>query len=459
MKPEFKKNTKEAEETTKDTDKKKSDLVDDEFFTEASLVTVKKDVAAKQEKRIYADIEEMIRQCRWDDALSLYYPVEEKLPELLDQGMASRVREKMAFVLGQVKRFDEAISELKICVEADPENFYTRSSLAYTAYNSLYAAKNREIMMPGHLKAERIKLAHENFEKACEIRPEDVTCAYRNGMLYKQIENKIDRAGPFFEKAVANWEQLSAEDKEKRHQQRKNYIKALYQLAACRLEAGDLHRAMALIKQCLSEDEKSGHLSLVFKYFALGKILFNAGSFPEARDALLFAVKSGQADRQPIDFVYELLARNYLAMAYPERAREMIKLIPENKRRPYVRWTEADVHCALEQYDQARQVLKKSLDRDSRSKHKTLIKLARLEYGMADFEAVAAYAEQADRFFREKWGNPCLDGLFWGAAAALRNGRKDRAVGLTEELQAHAPNYPKLKRLQRAISDTWGENE
>ena len=456
MKPESMQKADQTGHVEESAEKGRANLFEDEFFSENTLVTVKKDVAARQEKRIYADIEEMIRQCRWEDALSLYYPVEEKVPELPEQKMAYRVREKMAFVLGQVKRFDEAISELKICVEADPENFYVRSSLAYTAYNSLYAAKNREIMMPGHLKAERIQMAHENFEKACEIRPKDVTCAYRNGMLYKQIENKIDRAGPFFEKAVANWEQLSAEDKEKRHQQRKNYIKALYQLAACRLEAGDLHRAMALIKQCLSEDEKSGHLSLVFKYFALGKILFNAGSFPEARDALLFAVKSGQADRQPIDFAYELLARNYLAMAYPERAREMIKMIPENKRRPYVRWTEADVHCALEQYDQARLVLKKSLDRDSRSKHKTLIKLARLEYGMADFEAVAAYADQADRFFREKWGNPCLDGLFWGAAAALRNGRKDRAVELTEELRAHAANYPKLKQLQRVISETWG---
>ena len=453
MKPEFQQNPKEAGETAAPAVKTKTDLVHDEFFDENSLITVKKDVAARQEKRMFSDIEEMTRTGRWEDILSLYYPVEEKIPELLDHGMAQRVREKVAFALGQVKRFDEAIACLQTCVEANPENFYIRSSLAYTAYNSLYAAKNREIMLTGGLRAERIQLAHENFEKACDIRPDEVTCFYRTGMLYKQIENKVEQAGPMFEKAVHNWEQLSPEDREKRHQQRKNYVKALYQMASCRLEAGDHGRALALIQKCLSEDEKSGHLSLVFKYFALGKIHFNAGSFPEARDALLFAVKSGKAGRQPIDFVYELLARNYLAMEYPERALEFIHMVPEKARRPYVRWTEADAHCALEQYNQARQVLQKSLERDNRSRHKSLIKLARLEYGLANFEQAGKRAEQADQFFREKWGNPCLDGLFWGAAAALRSGNKDRAIELADALQAHATHYPNLKRLQAAIAE------
>lgn len=452
MKPEPRQKTVQNSGAEESAQKGHTNLFEDEFFTKEALVSVKKDVAARQEKRIFNDIEEMTRAGRWEDILSLYYPVEEKIPELLEHGMAQRVREKVAFALGQVKRFDEAIACLQTCVEADPENFYTRSSLAYTAYNSLYAAKNREIMLTGGLRAERIRLAHENFEKACSIRPDEVTSFYRRGMLYKQIENKIEQSAPLFEKAVTNWEQLSHEEREKRHQQKKNYVKALYQMASCRLEAGDPGQALSLIQRCLSEDETSGHLSLVFKYFALGKIHFNAGSFPEARDALLFAVKSGKAGQQPIDFVYELLARNYLAMAHPERALEFIQMVPEKARRPYVRWTEADAHCALAQYDKARQVLQKSLERDNRSRHKSLIKLARLEYGLANFEQVAKRAEQADQFFREKWGNPCLDGLFWASAAALRSGNKDRAIRLADELNAHAPYYPGLKKLQTAIA-------
>jgi len=418
-------------------------LFEDEFLSTGDLVTVHRDLAEKRRKRAFADLEELIREKKWEDAISLYYPVDEKFPELSAFGLETIFREKMGFVLGQVKRFDEAVVELEACIRVDPDNFYTRASLAYTAYNCLYAAKNREVVLPRDKKQARIALAHENFQKACELRPDN--------MLYKQIEDKPERAMPLFEKAVENWRGLDAEAREKRHQERKNYIKALYQLASCCLNANDPARALVLMRECLAEDEKSNHLAMVFKYFALGKIHFHAGSLAEARDALLFAAQCGKSARQPVDYVHEMLARTYLAMGHARKALETVNKEPENRRRPYFRWTEADVLCALKQFDQASRVLKKSLERDGRSRHKSLIRLAKIAYAQKDFHGSATYAGQADRFFREKWHNPCLDGLFWGALAAFRIGDMGEARRLAEELRTHAPHYPKLASLLEKI--------
>lgn len=447
MKPE---NTAKSTEAGEQQDSKKG-LFEDEFLKGEDLVTVNRDVAARRVRRVLADIEDLIREKRWTDAVSLYYPVEEKLPELDDYGLDRDVREKMAFVLGQLKRYDDAIRELEICVKADPERFLTRSSLAYNAYDSLYALKNREIVMSPEQKAARIRLAHENFQKAQELRPDGVTNYYRQGMLYRQIEGKTDRADPLFKKAVENWRALSSETRETRHQERKNYIKALYQFAGCRMEADDPAGALEAIRECLVADETSNHISLVHKYFALGKIHFFGGNFSQARDALLFAAQCGRSGKQGIDYVYELLARTYLGMESPRRAMDAVNQEPERRRRPYYRWTEADVHVALGDLDKACKVLVKSQERDSRSRHKALVKLARIEYHRGNFEAALGHCDAADRFFREKWKNPCLEALFWGALSAYRAGQEARAEELLKTLEAHAPYYPKLSQLGKTI--------
>jgi tetratricopeptide (TPR) repeat protein len=426
-------------------------LFEDEFLSSGDLVTVNRDLAEKRRKRAFADLEELIREKKWEDAISLYYPVDEKFPELMAFGLETVIREKMGFILGQVKRFDEAVAELEKCIQVEPDNFYTRGSLAYTAYNSLYAAKNRELVLTRDQKQARIAMAHENFQKACELRPDTVTNYYRRGMLCKQIEDKPERAMPFFEKAVENWQGLDTEAREKRHQERKNYIKALFQLASCRLNANDPVRALELMRECLAEDEKSNYLAMVFKYFALGKIHFHSGSFAEARDALLFAAQCGKSARQPVDYVHELLARTYLAMGHAQKALETINKEPENRRRPYFRWTEADVLCALNKFDQACNVLKKSLERDGRSRHKSLIRLAKIAYARRDFHGAGTHAAEADRFFRQKWNNPCLDALFWGSLAAFRTGNNGEARRLAQELKSHAPHYPKLASLLEKV--------
>jgi tetratricopeptide (TPR) repeat protein len=147
-----------------------------EFLSADGLVTVKREAAERCLRLTIGEIELLSRENKWQDVLAAFFPVAEKLPELVDSGMDGRVREKLAFALGQLGRFDEAIAELEVCVRLQPDNFHAHSSLAYTAYNSLYAAKNREVLLSGHVRAERVKIAHRHFQAAQALRPEGVTC-------------------------------------------------------------------------------------------------------------------------------------------------------------------------------------------------------------------------------------------------------------------------------------------
>jgi hypothetical protein len=97
-------------------------------------------------------------------------------------------------------------------------------------------------------------------------------------------------------------------------------------------------------------------------------------------------------------------------------------------------------------------VLRQALERDQRSRHKTLLRLCKIDYLQGDLKAALDAALEADRFFREKWGNPYGEGLFWQAVCALKLGEIEKARHLAEELKAFRPNHPKLDRLMARLS-------
>ncbi|MDD5205540.1 MAG: tetratricopeptide repeat protein, partial [Desulfobacterales bacterium] len=399
--------------------------------------------------RCLAEIEEMTRENRWEDILALYHPVEEKVPEIVLHGMDMDVQQKVAFAMGQLKRYDDAIQVLLCCFQRDPENYHVNSALGYVSYNSLFAARNREIFLSGKARQDRLQLAHLHLKKAQGLRRDGVTNHYREGMLFKQIEGKPHDSVPLFEKAVSNWDRLGKEEKEKRLQERKNFVKALYNLAGALLRTGNAGKAKNVLDRVLAEDQESTYFSTVFKYFALGKVLYHLNRFPEARDALLFSLTGAE---RPVDFVYELLARTYLAMACPREALEAIQKVPERFRRPYYQWTEADVWCALKDFLRAKKVLLQSQERDRRSKHKSLIRLAKVEYLLGSFDGAARCASEALKFFEEKWGTVFEEGLFWFALSMFRLGRREVALEAALALKRQNPRYPKLDLVLQKLT-------
>lgn len=431
---------------------KKEEIFEDQFLNIKKFLSPDSDFIKKSRNKSLDDITLMMQANQWDNIIALYYPVDEKNPELAASGSDLSIREKVAFALGQVKRFDEAVKELETCIAREPENFYTRSSLAYTAYSSLFALKNREIMMTPQIKAQRIALAHANFEKAHKLKPDNITCFYREGMLFSKIENKPEPAIPLFSKACLNWENLTQDQRVERHQEKKNYIKSLYRLASLILEKGDAKGALARLTKCIQEDDKRDHIALSFKYFALGKVYFHLGDNAKAKDALVFAMKSSKSG-QSDDFIVELLAKTLLALENPQKALELIQTVPEKMRRPYFRWTEADILCSLNRFKEAEKALVSAVERDVFAKHKTLIRLAKLYYLQRNFQQAEQAAAGSVQFFRQQWSKSYNEGLFWQALSTFRMGRKKEAEDLAMELKMSYPYYPKLGALMAAIKE------
>lgn len=423
---------------------------EDEFLSEKDLIRANHRMAQNRLKLALAEIDELQRENRWPDILALFSPVEDKLPELAAARLDLPVREKVAFAMGQMRRFDDAITELTRCLELNPERFSLHNALAYNAYSSLFAAKNREVFLSGKHRRERIALAHRHFGEAQRLRPDGVTNFYREGMLFHKVERKTELALPLFARAVHNWDATIDEEKGRRHQERKNFVKSLYQEAAVLLSMGRFPEARQSLERCLAEDQSSNHLSMLHKYFALGKLEYSLGRLKAAGDALLFAEKC-RRDREPVDFVLELLARVYLLSGETQKAGEVIEKVPEKLRRPYYRWTEADVLCTLRQYDRAKTILTASAQRDRRSRHKSLMRVAKIEYMLGNYTEGARHAEAADRFFRQNWNNAYGTGLFWQALCHFRAGSTRKARELALELEAHFSRFPKLDRLLELV--------
>ena len=422
-----------------------------DLFSDQELFGVKKgEYIKKSRNRVLADIEELSKNNRWDDILSLYHPVDDKQPDLVRAGADIPVRQKIAFALGQTGAFDDAIKELLVCVRAEPDNFMSRTSLAYTAYNSLYAAKNKKIFLAGEARTQRIALAHEHFKKAQDLRPDGITNFYRQGMLFSQIENKPGPGLEKFDIACFNWEHLTDEERAERQQEKKNYVKSLYRSASLLLASGNGIKALERITACLKQDEQTHYISLAFKYFALGKVRFCMDHYDEAKSALLFALQSSNRN-DSTDFIHELLARTYLAMGKTDKAMETIGGVPEKFRRPYYRWTEADVLCTAGRFEQAKTILTAAAARDSRSQHISLIRLAKIEYTLKNYTQAMEHAAKACDFFTGNWGNPYLEGLFWQSLCAFKAGQPQKADQLLTELERHSRFYPNLDRLRAMI--------
>lgn len=399
--------------------------------------------------RVLADVDSLRKENRWNDILELCHPVEEKFPHLVAADMSEPIESEILFALGQLKKFDEAIELGLRSVAKNPDSFIANARLGFTLYQSLLAAKNREIVLPPQEKKHRIRLAYRHLAKAQEIRPDGVTSYFRQGMLYKSIQNKIDKAIHLFKQAVVNWEKYTEETKRARHQERKNYIKSLYQLATCYLELGDFDSALDAIKRNLDQDPEHKFISAVNAYYTLGKILYKRREFGEAIKALERAIV--EADPKANDYVFELLARCHLVEKNIEEAFKVISLIPPFARRPYVLWTEADILLALGKADKARDRLLKAAERDRKARHKALLKLVKMEVKRSAFREALDFAEKANAFFMENYGNPYLEALFWICAISIKLGGYAKAKDAYDDLSRRCSRYPHLRKLEEEL--------
>ncbi|MFW6005530.1 MAG: tetratricopeptide repeat protein, partial [Desulfonatronovibrionaceae bacterium] len=377
----------------------------------------------------------------------------EKEPLLTDLGLETPLRAELAFALSRAGQPEQSIEEYKKCLQTEPDNFLYVSGLAYVFYNLVYSARNRERILPPQQKADYIDKAHRGFARAEQLRPEGVTNYYRQGMLYKNIQNMDLKAAPLFRQAIENWEAYDEQTREKRHQEFKNYVKSLYNLASCLLKQKKADQALNLLKKCLQFDEEKDFIKPEHKFFALGKIHFELGRFEEAQKDLEMAFS--HLDPRNGDYILELWARVWLHQGKPMQGLQVLSRIPEKFRRQFVRWTEGDCYMAMQDFSKARQTWIKSMEKDRRSRHRALIRLARMEFKLNNYAECLKYASESSRFHFETYSNPDPEGLFWSAAACIRLAEKEKAQGYINDLKACKPDYPLLGRLVEVFRKTF----
>lgn len=224
----------------------------------------------------------------------------------------------------------------------------------------------------------------------------------------------------------------------------------MYHLASCFPANGMPSRSIGLIEKVIELDRDRDHMKPVFKHFAMGKVLHALGRPEKALEHL--EVAAYRADRdQAVDFVYELAARCGLVLEQPERAAKYIDRIPPSHRRPYVRWTEADVLVARGQRDKALKVLAATAERDRRSRHKALIRMARIQLTAGKFDEAVQLSNEAAEFCRHTFGNPSHEALFWQAAGLYRLDRFAESLKIIAELEEHHFRYPNFSRLAELV--------
>ncbi len=433
-----------------------SGLVQKEKTQESLVDDLFDEIIASEEfgktiSRLVSDISLLRNENRWQDIVELCYPLEEKWPEVFKTDAGFAVVDEVIFALGQLKKFDEALELAFKTAKNRPDDYRATMQIAYTAYMSLQAAANREIMLTPAMRKERLDIAHRYFKKCEEIRPDGVTCFYRHGVLYRSTQNKPAKARPLFEKAISNWESLSEDARKNRHRERKHYVKALYQLSLCLLELGENKKAEKAITRCIEEDREHNYVENIHKYYTLGKILCRSGKFGDAVKALQRAAVD--ADPTSNSYVFYLMARCYLdnTQPSPQKALEALFRIPQKRLRPHELRLQAEAYIALGKLDKAKEILQKAADRDKKGRHKSLKELAVLEARSGNLDKALDYLKKADDFFRHTYGNPYATALYLSAAVYLKLGDLPRAESMASELKSYFPDYPGLKKILRGI--------
>nr|WP_320012216.1 hypothetical protein [uncultured Desulfobulbus sp.] len=429
--------------------------VDEDFLRELTAGSAGADVLRREHSRVVNEMLALQAENRWQDIVTLFHPLEEKAAALVSAEMDIDLRGKIAFALVRLRRNEEALQTLLPAARRRPEDALTRYTIGYAALDALFTARTERQLLPGKRRKELIELAHTHFAAARSLRPESVTFSYREAILFKDIEHKEKAAIPLFEQAIGAWDRQSAEEQQLHHQQRPKYIKSLYHLGSCLLKVGRAGQGLRFLERLEHEDGEGRVIHPLFRHFAFAKVLFALGREQDAFNRAETAAHVAER-HQPTDFVWELAARCALKLQQIDKARSCIARVPEHARRPYVRWTEADVLAAAGDSETALKVLYRCSERDKRSRHTSLIRISRLLAGKKQYQQALQAAEQAVHFCEQTYGNPSKDAQFWQAANLHLLGRNQDAlqvINILEDGHFQHPHFPRLAGLVRSALD------
>ena len=425
---------------------------DDAFLFGQSDFTRRATGLDRELGRVLGEIKELQAENRWPDIVTLFWPIEEKLAEFVEAGLDEEIRLKLSFALCRLGKNEQAIDCLLPLVAKNSQRYLAHYSIGYAVLDLFFRARTERRIIPVKKRVELLKLAHHHFDRARGSKPDSVTFCYRQAVLYKEIEDKPKQAAPLFQQAIENWRRLTEDERQRFHQQRPKYIKSTYHLASCLLTLGQPKKSYTLLTNLLQEDSASNYMHPLFKHFAVGKVLYALGRYKEGIDHLVTAIHRAERG-QATDFVHELAARCELALQRPHQALRQIDRIEPHRRRPYVRWTEADTLVALDRIDDAIALLERCAELDKRARHVALIKLCRMRLQRNEMDQALAAAREAVSFCLDLYGNASHEARFWEAVCLHRLGRNREALPIIEELQDCRYTAADLVRLSALVKE------
>lgn len=380
-------------------------------------------------------IQVMKARCAWNEIVRAFHPLDEKVPDLPDTPEKTLIMKETAFALSQTKRFNEAIQILLRCHELEPQSYQVASSIAFNYYNALMCDKGREIRL-GQDKGRYLEESERWFTLAEELYPSNVVDYYRHGMLYHSILDKKDKmACTFFEKAIANWENLSPQDQERRHKDHKNYIKALYHLAKARMRLGKYAEAEEAIRQCIENDMDTDYEEPLHKFYLLGRILLEAGREEEALAHLKNAAH--MRSQKPKDYVYYTLASCLVRLERWDEALQWLERIPSRFLKPHMKRLAGWIHYRLGHSDKAGALLDQALAEDKKGRHLTLVLMGRIFMDLENWEQALRCFKEANEFKRREYLADHEEALLGQGFSLMRMGQRESAEEIFRKILAY----------------------
>jgi Tfp pilus assembly protein PilF len=336
---------------------------------------------------------------RWDAIAEVVSELSDGLPvEWLP------IVDEVAFALGQLRRWGEAIALLECAYKLEPTH-RRASSLAYLHYDALMNAREK----PEKGKPERPPRDREadrrGFERwiqeALRLRPNAVKDLYRLGVYESQIQTCRDKAAlRAFQAAVAAYRALSPEERSAHHHWFKPYVKSLYCGARSAMRLGRAREAQKLIFDCIREDKATDHTDPLYKFFLAGRVCMELGQLDHAERAFRLALDAAGTLRR--DFVFGGLALVALRQNRLDDAAGWIERhVPAHRRAPYLWRLLGDIRRAAGDREGARAAYQNALQHDRAGRHLTYNRLGDLEREAGRLrEARAAYEKAAE--FRQR---------------------------------------------------------
>ena len=309
----------------------------------------------------------------------------------------------LVFALGQLGEVDRAIRLAEAVWQIEPSH-RRASSLAYLTYSALFMlAVPRRRPQP---RADR-EAYRQGFRRwiaeALMFDEGSIKDLYRLGVFEAQLESAHDKVAlRAFRRAIDAYQSLDPEERERRHDLRSYFVRALYAGARSALRLGETKLARGMAFGCIREDERRDQVAPIFKLGLAAKVCLQTGELDHAERAARKALDAKGPPRR--DHLFGLLANVARQRGDLDAAVAWIEGKVRPEQRSAAMWRQlGDLRLVRGELDLAEAAFRTSLGRDRAGRHLTLVRIARLERSRGKLDRAAQACREALSFRRKKY--------------------------------------------------------